>query len=223
MTPLLSSGRGNEVKVSTREKKILYAGIAVAVAIIIYYAAARFSPGDGESLAEKVATQENLLRRQKELIAREDFYKKRIEDAEKDIEKIQARLLPVNNVAAAGTELSQILDGFAEHSGVVITQKTPQPEKKVADSDSLTKVSVRIATTCTLEDLVHFLIALKNYDRFLKVEDITINTIVSPQSKQITIRPVSMIIASYISVPPPEPAAKPGENETHTAAARNAR
>ena len=212
------------MKVNAREKKILYAGIAVAAAILIYYAATAFSPGDGESLTDKVATQENLLRRQKELIGREDFYKKLIDDAEKDIEKIQARLLPVNNAAAAGTELQRILDGFAEHSGVVITQKTPMPEKKVADSDSLIKVSVRIATTCSLEDMVQFLIAVKNYDRFLKVENITINTQVSPQTKQMIIRPpLNMVIASYISVPPPEPAAKSGENEAHATAAAERR
>ena len=203
---------------------MLYAGIVVVAAILIYYVATKFSPGDGESLTEKVTTQENLLRRQKELIGREDFYNKLIDDAEKEIEKIRSRLLPVNNVNAAGTELGRILDGFAEQSGVVITQKTPMPEKKVPDSDSLIKVSVRIATTCSLEDLVHFLIDVKNYDRFLKVENITINTTVSPQTKQMIIRPpLNMIIASYISVPPPDPEAKPGENEAHATAAAKRR
>ena len=193
-------------------------GIVIAVAILIYYAWELFSPGDGESLADKVATQENLLRRQRELIGREDFYNKLIEDAEKDIELIQARLLTETSAGAATSELRRILDGFAEHSRVEITQTTPQAEKKVADSDSLTKVSVNISLVCKEEALVDFLIAIKNHDKFLKIERLTINTQTSPQTKQLTLRPLTMTVAGYISVPPPEPAAKPGENTAQTTA-----
>jgi len=212
------------MKVNAREKKILYAGIVIAAAIMIYYGATLFSPGDGESLADKVATQENLLRRYKELIAREESYKKQIEFAETDIEKIRARLLPGNTATSAGMELQRILDGFAEQSGVLITNKSPQPERKVTDSDSLTKISVRVQLDCRIEDLVDFLIAIKNYDKFLRVEDIVINTQTSTQTRQMIIRrPLSMVIAGYISVPPPEPTAKSGENAAQTTAERYVR
>ena len=199
------------MKVSAREKKVFYTGIAVAVVILIYYAATAFLPGDGESLAEKVKTKESLLIRQKELVGREDFYKKRIEDAENDIEKIQARLLPGNNAGAATTELQRILSDFAEHSGVVITTKSNLPERKVADSDSITKVSVRIGVDCLLENLVDFLIAIKNYDKFLKIEEMAINTAL--QQRQLVIRrPLNMVVAGYISIPLPESTAKSGED-----------
>ena len=202
------------MKVSTREKKVLYAGIVLAVAIMIYYAATLFSPGDGESLAEKVNTQESLLRRQKEFIGREDFYKKFIEESENDITKIQTRLLPGNSPSGAATELHRILSDFAEDSGVVITQRNNQPERKVADSESLTKVSVRIGVDCQLDTLVDFLIAIKNYDKFLKVEELLINTAL--QQKQLALRrPLYMIVAGYISTPlPDESTTKPGENTT---------
>jgi len=195
------------VKVNAREKKILYAGIVIAAAILIYYAATSFSPGDGESLADKVTTQEGLLRRYKELIAREDFYKRRIEVAENNIDKIQARLLSGNTANAAGMELGRILDDFADRSGVVITSKNPQQERKVADNDSLTKISMRIQIDCQIEDLVDFLIAIKNYDKFLKVEELIINTQQSTQTRQMILRrPLTMTVAGYISVLPPEPA-----------------
>ena len=214
------------MKTSAREKKILYMGIVVAVAISIYYAATSFSPEDGQSLAGKIETQESLLRRQKELIRREDSYKKRIEDAENEIEKIQELLLPGNNAGAANTELQRILGEFANRNGVVITQKSNQPERKVADSDSLVKVSVQINVDCqTIDDLVDFLIDIKNYDKFLKVEQMAIDTVQTPQTPQspqrrMTIRrPLTIVVAGYISVPPPpDPAAKPGENPVQTSA-----
>lgn len=207
------------MKAGTREKRVLYAGIAIAVVIMIYYAATLFSPGGEESLEERVATQEGLLRRQRELVVREDFYRKRIEEAESGIEKIQARLLPGNNATVGTTELQRMLSEFAEQSGVVITTRSNLQEKRVAESDSLTKVSVRVGLDCTLEDLVDFLIAVKNHDRFLKVEEMAINTAV--QQKQMVIRrPLNMIIAGYISIPPPpEVAAKTGEEVADAAAA----
>ena len=199
------------MKVSAREKKVLYMGIALAVVILIYYVATSFSPSDGESLVGKISAQENLLRLQKELLGREDFFKKRIEDAEIDIEQIRGRLLPVNNVSAGATELQRVLNDFAEQSGSVITTRSNLQEKKVADSDSLTKISVQVRVECTLEDLVNFLIAIKNYDRFLTVERLVINT--TMQQKQLVIRrPLDMIIAGYISVSSPESTAKSDED-----------
>jgi len=199
------------MKASAREKKTLYAGIAIAAVIIIYYVATSFSPGDGESLADKVATQESLLLRQKELIGRKDFYEKRIEDTEDDLVKIQTRLLPGNDAGTAAMELQRVLDDFAERSGTVITSRTLLPERKVADSDSMVKVSVRIQLDCTLEDLVDFLTAVKNYEKFLKVEEIQISVNLT-QRQYVFRRPVPMVIAGYISVAPPEPVTDNGES-----------
>ena len=203
------------MKGNAREKKTLYAGIVIAAAILIYYAATAFSSGDGESLADKVAKQENMLQRQRELVGREDFYKKQIEDAENSLEKIQTRLLPGNNAGTAAVELQRIIDDFAERSGIVIMNKTPRSAVKIAESDSLTKISVQVGLDCMIEDLVDFLIAIKNYDSFLKVEEIRINTqLAAPQRQMVITRPLNVVIAGYISVPPPE--AKPGEGMVQT-------
>ena len=205
------------MKANAREKKILYGGIVIAVAILIYYAATAFSSGDGESLAGKVAKQENLLQRQRELVGREEFYKKQIEDAENSLEKIQTRLFPGNNASVATNELQRIIDGFAERSGIIIMSKTPRSAVKVADSDSLTKISVQVGLDCQLEDLVDFLIAINNYDKFLKVEEIGIRTqAAAPQRQMVITRPLNVVISGYISVPPPESAAKPGEGMVQT-------
>ena len=212
------------MKVSTREKKILYTGIVIAVLILIYYAATEFMPGDGESIADKVDLQEKLLVRQKELVGYKGYYEKRIEDAEDEIGKIQKRLLPANSTSAAGTELRRLLTDFASESGVAIMTTSNMPDRKVDDSDSLIKVSVRIAVQSSLEDLVHFLSSIRNHDRFLKVEEMAINTnivtVANIQRRQIR-PPLNLVISGYVNVPPPdEPAAKHGENGTQKAAAR---
>ena len=193
------------MKISAREKKILYTGIVTAVAIAIYLTATTLSPGDGENLAQKIETQESLLHRQRDLVGRKEFYEKRIEVAENDITRIRSLLLPENNSTAAGTELQRILSDFAARSGVVITQKSNLPERKVADNDSLIKISVRVTLDCSLEGLVDFLVAIKNYDKFLRVEEMTIQTVAAQAQRPMAIRrPLSMSVAGYISVRPPD-------------------
>jgi len=214
------------VKTSAREKRVLYAGIAIAAAIFVYYAATALSPGDGESLADKVKTQENLLRRQKEFIGREDFYKKRIEDAESDIEKIRTRLLPENNAAAANAELQRLLRAFADEAGISIASSLNLAEIKVADSDSLVKISVRIGigSDCREEGLVDFLLSIKNYDKFLKVEEITnLGSVMSASLKRLVLRAPNMVVAGYIDVPPQDPSAKTGEDVAQAAASSRGR
>ena len=190
------------MKGNAREKKILYSGIAIAIVIIIYYAATELLPGDGGSLADKVEMQESLLVKQRELVGYREYYEGRINDAENDIEKIQTLLLPVSSSGAAFTELRRILTDFAAMSGVVITATSNQPEKKVENSDSLIKISVQIQVNCSLEDLVDFLSAINNYDKFLKVEDITINTRTENNRQMVITRPLRLVIAGYINVPP---------------------
>jgi len=210
------------VKVSAREKKMLYAGIVIAAAILIYWAWPE-SSDDGVSLSKKVENQESKLRKYREEIGLEDTYRKRIEAAEKDLEKLYDRLLPGNNSVAAVTELQRILNDFADRSGIVITSKSNLPDRKVVDSDSLIKVSVRNGIDCSNvaecrieEDLVDFLTSIKNFDKFLKVEEIVIQT--SMQQNRLRVRrPISMTIAGYINAPPPaESEAKPGENPVQT-------
>jgi len=203
----------------------------VIAAVILIYAAVEYLPDSG-SLADELETQKSLLLRQRELIGHEDFYKKRIEDAEKDLAGIKPRLLPGNNAVVVGMELQRILNDFAEQSGVVISQRNTLPEKRVTDSDSLIKVSVSInINNCLLEDLVEFLTTIENYDKFLKVEEIniapaTVATAANPtnpaqrQNQNVNMNMVrpAMTVVGYISAPQPEPAAKPGDPAAQTAA-----
>ena len=77
---------------------------------------------------------------------------------------------------------------------------------------------MRVGLDCTLEDLVDFLIAIKNYDKFLRVEEMAINT-ATAQRQMVIRRPLNMTVAGYISAPSPsEPEAKPGEDSNQARA-----
>jgi hypothetical protein len=112
--------------------------------------------------------------------------------------------LPGDNPNVAGAELQKILKDFADQSGVEIIQKNILPEKKV--QDSLTKVSVRIDTKCTMEQIVQFLSAIENYEKYLKIDEFTIfgSSFGSGTQKRVEIRP-SLTVAGYISMKEAKP------------------
>jgi hypothetical protein len=62
--------------------------------------------------------------------------------------------------------------------------------------DLLIKVSVRVDTNCNLEQLVQFLTAIANYDKFLKIDECNISGY--RFQKRFEIRP-NLTVAGYIS------------------------
>jgi hypothetical protein len=199
------------VKLTLREKRFIFAGIIVVVVVLILYAAASVM-GDRESLTQEVERNKQLLLKQREILNSEEGYKKRVEQYTRRLEQELTRLLPGDNSSIASAGLQTILKDFADQSGVEITQKTTLPEKKVPDNEMLTKISVRIETNCNLEQLVDFLVAIENYDKFLKVEELIITSL--PTQRRYQIRP-SLTVAGYIS----SPNLKPTEGSTTKAGA----
>jgi hypothetical protein len=193
------------VKINSREKRIIAIGICIAVAVMLYYAAALLLP-DRESLSQEVSLKKRILLRQRETLTGEDSYKKRIDLYGGRLQKEAALFLPGDNPNVAGAELQKILKDFADQSGVEITQKNILPEKRV--QDLLTKVSVRIDTNCNLEQLTQFLAAIGNYDKYLKIDECMINAF--KIQKRFEIRP-SLTIAGYISAREAKPEEQPAK------------
>jgi len=191
------------VKINSRDKRIIIIGICAAAAIMIYYAATLLLP-DRESLVQDVSLKKKMLLRQRETLTREEYYKKRIEQYSARLEKEMALLLPGDNPNVAGAELQTILKNFADQSGVEITSKNILQERKV--QDLLTKVSVRIDTNCNLEQLVQFMTAIENYEKYLKIEECMINGF--RIQKRFEIRP-NLTIAGYISARAEKPKEAP--------------
>ena len=189
------------MKVTAREKKIIAAGAILAVAVLIYYAATLLPNGD--DLARTVDLKKKMLLKQRESLSREETYQVRLENSRKHLKQGMTRLLPGDNPNVAGAELHKVLKEFADQSAVEITQKNILPAKK--PENGIQKVSVRIETTCTPEQLVQFLAAIENYEKFLSIEEFTVAGIRS--QRRYEIRP-SLTISGYIAAQETKPAEK---------------
>jgi hypothetical protein len=66
----------------------------------------------------------------------------------------------------------------------------------------LTKISVRVETTCEPEELTEFIALIENYEKFLKVEEFMVTSF--RIQKRYEIRP-SLTVVGYISTPETKP------------------
>ena len=188
------------MKISVRERKVILIGAGVVGAVLIYYAATQLIP-DREALSQSVTLKKRMLVKQRETLSREEFYKARLVQYQNRLNQDMTQLLPGDNPNVAGAELQKLLKDFADQNGVEITQRSIQPEKKLPNG--LTKVTVRLDSNCSPDQLVAFLTAIENYEKFLTVDDFTVNSF--PIQKKYVIRP-NISVSGYIASPD-----KPGE------------
>jgi hypothetical protein len=187
------------VKVTSRERTILIIGGVIAVAVLIFYAATLLMP-DSQNLSQSVNLKKRMLKSQREMLSREDFYKSRLNQYKMQLEQDMTRLLPGEDPGLAGNDLQKTIKDFADRSGVEIMQRSLMQEKKVLDN--ITKVTVRMETNCSPEQLVQFLAMIESHEKLLKVDDMTINGF--RNQRKIEMR-TTLMISGYISVLPEKP------------------
>jgi Tfp pilus assembly protein PilO len=181
------------VKVNAREKKFIYVGALVIAAVAVFYVLTSQLPSPG-SLSETVELKKKMLLRQRDTLNREEAYKVRLEQYKKHLQDDMTRLLPGDNPNVASAELQKILKDFADANGVEIIQMNVLPEKSA--EEKISRVSVRIETTCALDQLVPFLTDIENYSKLLTVDEFMVTSFMS--QKKPVIRP-SLTVSGFIA------------------------
>ena len=176
-------------------------GGVIAAAVIAFYVVPRVLP---EDLDVTVRQSQNALRQDREILGLEEGYKARIAVGQERLKEDQDRLLPGDNAAAAGAYIQKVLREFADASQVEITRYTPQQDQK---QDVLTKISVGLDINCSIDQLIRFLTAIENNDKFLKVENLQIISRQQPQRNRDEIMIPSLRVVGYIATPAPAPKA----------------
>jgi len=196
------------VKVTSRERMSILIAVGALLAVGIFYAITYLIP-DSQSLSREVDLKKKMLRSQRDTLSREDIYKSRLDQYQKQLELDTARFLPGENASIAGAELQRIVKELADQNGVEIPQRNIQPDKKVPDI--ATRISIRIEANCTPDQLVQFLSSIEGYEKMLKVDELVVSSL--RIQKRFDIRP-SMVISGYIRATEEKPKdaspAKPG-------------
>lgn len=106
-------------------------------------------------------------------------------------------LLPGATLAQAEQELGKILQNLANASQVELVLKTKLPDQQV--SQNLTKMAIRLEPNCNFDQLLRFLDAIKSYEKFLRVEELSIMSF--PIQGRTEIRP-SLTVSGFVDIAP---------------------
>jgi Tfp pilus assembly protein PilO len=192
------------LKITAREKKYIWMGAIVVVAVLVAYGITLLLAGR-QSLSEKVEFKKKLLQKQYDTLAHKAAYEAKLELYKKQYQADMNRLLPNESPNVAVAELQKVLIDFANSSGVEISQKNPLAEKKI--DDKLICVRVQIQTNFTMDQLVQFLTSIENYDKFITIDDFMISGggYMNPRALPGTPQrrnSSSLTISGYLNAPP---------------------
>ena len=191
------------MKVSIREKYFLYVGAGALLLTLLVLFGDRLIPNQQEG-ASYVEYKKKLLVKYKETLGQEESYKARIEQYRQRLKQDEALFLSGDNPSIAAAELQKVLSDIAARNGVEISRKDIQPEQKI--QTDVIKVSVRIETNCLPDQLVKFIAAVEDYERFLTLDELNITGF--RMQKKYEIRPI-LKVSGYILAPEAKPGEKP--------------
>ena len=191
------------MKVSSREKYFLFVGAGALVLTLFLLFGDGLIPSRQEG-ASGVEYKKKLLVKYRETLDQEESYKTRIEQYKQRLKLDEALFLSGDNPSIAGAELQKVLSDIAARTGVEISRKDIQAEQKV--QNNVVKVAVRIETNCLPDQLVKFIAAIENYEKFLTLDELNITGF--RMQKKYEIRPI-LKVSGYILGPEAKPGDKP--------------
>ena len=197
-----------KVKVDAKYRRFIIAGFGlIAILALLYVIYGREL--NIENYVDTLEEKKIVLSKSLGTIDLEGPLEVQLDQYKARLQQNMDRLLEGDNANVAGSELAKTLTDLAEKRGIEITQKSPVREVKM--ENSLYKVSYKIVARCDSEKLVQLLTDIRNYSRFLTVEELSISV---PRGRSQTgslINP-SMTVSGYVYIA--EPA---GEEESPNA------
>lgn len=173
-------------KLSKRERRLVtglavFAGLLILVFVIIlpFQEASSTAQSDLQAQAAR-------LDRSHKAVGRQSLYRdqlSRIEAAEAELER---RLLGSPSVNIAQTRLLELLNALADQNDVTITRSSPVQERNEGE---FAKVSLQVNLECQVRELTNFLEAIARHEKFLLVDEFSLNVGRTRRSQRNTLRP----------------------------------
>ena len=200
------------MKISSREKWLIYAAVAVVLLSLFFFWEEDMTP-DQDEFTNSLDYKRRMLLRYRQTLASEENYKSQLEQYRQRLNETESLLLAGDSPAIAGAELQKLLKEIADENGVEITRRDIQREKKV--ENEVTKISVQIETKSAPDQLVQLLAAIQNYGKQLIVDEIMINALKVQKVERIRPR---ITVSAYVA---PKKAEAPTEGDSGSAGAES--
>jgi len=159
------------VKIGAKQRRYIIIGLGIIAVIALSYALLS-QQLDGGGITDTVENKKTTLRKYMETIELEGPYEVDLLQYRTRLQQNRKRLMEGDSTNVAESELLVVLTDFAERNGVEITQKIVRKEEKI--EDTLYKITAQIRMECNPDELVRYLTDIRNYNKFLTVEELQI-------------------------------------------------
>jgi type II secretory pathway component PulM len=162
------------MQLTPRNRKSMIIGLAVIVLLYVVWDVLMPYWDSFGQLHSDVVQKSELLARYKGRVAAKDDYQTRLEENKKRLDSFKTRFLDAVEPAQGSASLLEILTKVASDAGLVLTRKEFQNAKRL--NPDYQKISAKIDASCSPEQLVLFLAALRNQEKHLFVDEFTLRS-----------------------------------------------
>ena len=164
-------------KISRRDRKILAGGsITVVLIILLFYVVFPFIDSYS-SLDAELERKGKLLQESVQVIRDKQLYMERSAQIERDLARLNRRLLDGSNEVTAQNQLETIVRDLAEFNQITISRSFPIQGKVL--EDRYAAITVEITVDGGLDNLAGFLQAVSSHSKYLKVDEFNISSTLS--------------------------------------------
>lgn len=159
------------MKVTNKEKNILYAAASLIGLILLYLLV--FKPIYVRHLDIKyqVENKKSLLNRYKAILMREDKLKERVTYIRKEFEQLDTLLLTGTKPSLAASELQALVEKLAKKANVKIKNfRNQKPNEK----NDFYQIPIEMNIESSLRELKDIIFNIENSSKFLLVSDLSI-------------------------------------------------
>jgi hypothetical protein len=155
---------------SVREKRVLGAGLLAAVLFAGLYFFVFPTYDKVKQYPDQIAQKTQLLQRYKEVIAQRQMREQSLDSTRKRMAELESHLLTARTTAAAQAQLQGLINDLAKQSQLQINRSDFLPKKEL--SKDYEKVSVRLDTLGTINQVTAFLTAAKEMPMYMLTDEL---------------------------------------------------
>jgi hypothetical protein len=163
------------MRLTLRDKKFLVGGgLICLLALLIVYGGLPLVE-NLKDISTDMESKRELLARYRSRVAAKEKYLAKLEEMKKRFASFDPLFLETTEKSMASSNLQDILSKIAADSGFAVVRREFQNEPKRLNEE-YQRVSAKIDSSCTPEQLVNFLVTLRNYPKHLYITEFSLRS-----------------------------------------------
>ncbi len=174
---------------------VIFGGVICALVLLIMYGVLPLMEGF-KKISTEMETKSQLLARYRARVASKEKYLARLDENKKRIASFDPLFLDVAENTMVSSSLQDIINKIATDAGFAVQRKEFNQPKRY--KEEYQRISAKIDSQCAPDQLVNFLVAIRNYPKYLFISELNLR---STNIKNNFLLYPSVLVSSYIKSP----------------------